>query len=89
MEIPCRSDGRLLTGPGYGSTFNTVDADDFLPRRTGGDILDLLAKQDLDPFSVAELNARIELLTAEIDRTKQKLVRAVNHKASADALFRK
>jgi uncharacterized small protein (DUF1192 family) len=66
-----------------------VDADDFLPRRDNSDILGLLARQDLDPFSVAELEGRIALLTAEIERTKQKIFRAVNHKASADALFKK
>jgi len=66
-----------------------VDADDFLPRRGDSDILALLGKQDLDPLSVAELEARIALLTAEIDRTKQKIFSAVNHKASAEALFKK
>lgn len=66
-----------------------MDADDFLPRRGDSDILTLLAKQDLDPLSVAELEERIVLLTAEIDRAKQKIFKAVNHKASAEALFRK
>jgi len=65
-----------------------VDADDFLPRRSESDILGLLARQDLDPFSVAELEARIALLHAEIDRTQQKLSSAVNHKAIADSLFK-
>ncbi|MET0366214.1 MAG: DUF1192 domain-containing protein [Sphingobium sp.] len=66
-----------------------MDADDFLPRRGESDILALLAKQDLDPLSVAELEQRITILSAEIDRTKQKIFKAVNHKASADALFKK
>jgi uncharacterized small protein (DUF1192 family) len=66
-----------------------VDADDFLPRRGDGDILALLAKQDLDPLSVTELEERIALLTTEIDRAKQKIFKAVNHKASAEALFKK
>ncbi|MCE7796088.1 DUF1192 domain-containing protein [Sphingobium sufflavum] len=66
-----------------------MDADDFLPRRDNSDIIGLLARQDLDPFSVAELEERITALTAEIERTQQKIFKAVNHKASADALFRK
>ncbi|HEX7857955.1 MAG TPA: DUF1192 domain-containing protein [Sphingobium sp.] len=66
-----------------------MDADDFLPRRGDSDALALLAKQDLDPFSVSELEERIAILTAEIERTKQKIFKAVNHKTSADALFKK
>jgi len=66
-----------------------MDADDFPPRSGATDPLALLAKQDLDPFSVSELEARIALLTEEIARVKQKLNTAVNHKASAEALFRK
>jgi uncharacterized small protein (DUF1192 family) len=66
-----------------------MDADDFLPRGGATDLLDLLEKQDLDPLSVTELEARITRLTAEIERVKLKLSTAVNHKASAEALFRK
>lgn len=80
---------QLLTAAGNGSTFKAVDADDFLPRRKDDDYLDLLARQDLDPFSVAELEERIARLTAEIERTRQKVSKAVNHKASAEALFKK
>ncbi len=49
----------------------------------------LLARQDLDRLSVAELEARIADLNKEAERTKQTLSRAVNHRASAEALFRK
>jgi uncharacterized small protein (DUF1192 family) len=66
-----------------------MDADDFLPRGGAIDPLDLLEKQDLDALSVSELEARIVRLTAEIERVKLKLSSAVNHKASAEALFRK
>jgi uncharacterized small protein (DUF1192 family) len=65
-----------------------MDADENLPRRRD-DLVVQLAKQDLDPFSVDELQARIALLEAEIERAKSKITRAVNHRASADALFRK
>lgn len=66
-----------------------MDADDFLSRGGPIDALALLIKQDLDPLSISELEARITLLTAEIERVKQKLHATVNHKASAEALFRK
>ncbi|MET0137853.1 MAG: DUF1192 domain-containing protein [Sphingobium sp.] len=66
-----------------------MDMDEFLPRRDNGDVLALLAQQDLDPFSVAELEQRIAVLTSEIERAQQKIFKAVNHKASADALFKK
>ena len=52
------------------------------------DPLTLLARQDLDPFSVAELEARIAALEAEIVRARAKVDFAVNHRASAHGLFR-
>lgn len=59
-----------------------------LPRRKD-DPAAQLARQDLDPFSVEELSERIQLLEAEIARCRQKMERAVNHRASADALFKR
>ena len=64
-----------------------MDMDD-LPRRSD-DLLAQLARQDLDPFSVAELEARIAGLEREIARTRSKIEAAVNHRASADALFKR
>ncbi|WP_079246966.1 DUF1192 domain-containing protein [Sphingomonas turrisvirgatae] len=61
---------------------------DDLPRRKD-DPAALLGKQDLDPFSVEELDARIALLEAEIGRCRQKKERAVHHRASADSLFKR
>ncbi|WP_374131627.1 DUF1192 domain-containing protein [Sphingomonas sp. 28-62-20] len=66
----------------------TMEPDEPLARRAG-DPLDALARHDLDPFSVEELEARIGALTAEIERTQRHLHRAVNHRASADALFKR
>ena len=60
--------------------------DDDLPTRKD-DPVSLLARQDLDPLSVAELEARIAALEAEVARSRQKIETAVNHRASADALF--
>jgi uncharacterized small protein (DUF1192 family) len=65
-----------------------MDADENLPRRSD-DLAAKLASQDLDPFSVAELEARIQLLEAEITRSREKIQRAVHHRASADALFKR
>jgi uncharacterized small protein (DUF1192 family) len=56
---------------------------------TPGDPLVELARQDLDPLSVAELEERIVLLEAEIARVRAKMEAAVQFRASADAIFRK
>ncbi|WP_194744526.1 DUF1192 domain-containing protein [Thermaurantiacus tibetensis] len=61
---------------------------DDLPRRAD-DPLRLLAAQDLDRLSVAELEARIAALEAEIARTRAKLEGAARFRSAADALFRK
>jgi uncharacterized small protein (DUF1192 family) len=65
-----------------------MEADENLPRRKD-DLAAQLGKQDLDPLSVDELNERIELLESEIARCKSKIQRAVNHRASADSLFKR
>lgn len=64
-----------------------MDLDEASPRP--GDPVALLTRQDLDPLSVAELEARIAALEGEIARCRQRISRAVNHKASADALFKR
>ena len=63
-----------------------MDADD-LPRRARDAVAEL-SRQDLDPLSVAELHERIAALEAEVARAKRKIEQAVNHRASADALFK-
>lgn len=65
-----------------------MDKDDDLPRKAD-DPLARLQRQDLDPLSVAELEARIAALDAEIIRTRSKIESAVNHKATAEALFKR
>ena len=65
-----------------------MEADVSLPRRSR-DLVAELARQDLDPFSVAELTERIDALQAEIARCQVKKDRAVSHRASADDLFRR
>lgn len=65
-----------------------MDLDELIPSKPD-DPLALLAKQDLDPLSVDELHERITALEAEIARVKAKIEAAVNHRASAEELFRK
>ncbi len=64
-----------------------MDLDDILGPRPD-DPLPALLREDLDRLSVAELEARIAALEGEIARTRAKIEGAVNHRASADALFK-
>ncbi|PSJ43031.1 DUF1192 domain-containing protein [Allosphingosinicella deserti] len=65
-----------------------MDLEELFPDKPG-DPLTLLVKQDLDPLSVDELHARIAALEGEIARVRAKIDAAVNHRASAEDLFRK
>lgn len=65
-----------------------MDLDDILGPRPGDPLPALLA-QDLDRLSVAELEARVAALEGEIARCRRKIEGAVNHRASADALFKR
>ncbi len=65
-----------------------MDLEELFPSKPG-DPLVLLVKQDLDPLSVEELHERVETLEGEIARVKAKIEAAVNHRASAEDLFRK
>ena len=65
-----------------------MDLDELFPNKPE-DPLALLARQDLDPLSVDELHARIAALEAEIARVRAKIDDAVNHRASAEELFKK
>jgi uncharacterized small protein (DUF1192 family) len=65
-----------------------VDLDDLFPSKPD-DPLSALAKQDLDPLSVDELQARIEALKVEIGRVEAHMDRATKHRSAAEELFRK
>ena len=65
-----------------------MDLEELFPRKPG-DPLVQLTKQDLDPLSVEELEERIATLEGEIARVRAKIDAAVNHRASAEALFKK
>lgn len=69
-------------------TIRPMDLDELFPDKPD-DPLVLLGKQDLDPLSVEELEARIALLEAEIVRVRAKLQSSVNFRASAEELFKK
>ena len=64
-----------------------MDPDDLFASKPA-DPLTLLAKQDLDPLSVDELDARVVALEAEIARTRARRAFAADHRASAEDLFR-
>jgi uncharacterized small protein (DUF1192 family) len=53
------------------------------------DPVTLLIKESLDPLSLEELDARIVALEGEIARIRDHRQRAVNHKATAESLFKR
>lgn len=55
--------------------------------RPRGDAAEALSKESLDPYSLAELDARIALLETEIARVKAHRDSSSAHRAAADALF--
>jgi len=65
-----------------------MESDENIPLRRD-DPLTILVRQDLDPLSVDELAARINILKSEITRCEGKIAFATRHRSAADALFRK
>ncbi len=65
-----------------------MDLDDLFPS-TPGDPLVELSRQDLDPMSIEELQARIEALRTEIERVENHMQRAQIHRSVAEDLFKK
>ena len=65
-----------------------MDPDDLFPSKPG-DPLTELAKQDLDPISVEELQERIAALNAEIARVEAHIERVVAHRSAAEQLFKR
>ncbi|WP_300974361.1 DUF1192 domain-containing protein [Sphingomonas sp. LHG3406-1] len=62
--------------------------DEFFSSRPD-DPLVLLARQDLDPLSQDELDARIAVLEAEIARVRAHQEAVSKHRSAADALFKR
>jgi len=56
-------------------------------RRARGQALVDLAREDLELCGVEELNERIDVLNAEIERARAQLTRKEASRAAADAFF--
>lgn len=61
--------------------------DDLDPRPQRGAALKTLSREDLDLYSVEELQERIEALEAEIARDRAAIEAKTAKKSAADALF--
>ena len=61
--------------------------DDLEPRPQRGATLAALGREDLDLYSVAELQERIDALQTEIDRARAAIDGKQAKKSAADALF--
>lgn len=57
--------------------------------RLRADAAQKLGNEDVDAYSLDELDARIALCRAEIARCETRKAFATRHRASAEALFRK
>jgi len=64
-----------------------MDLEELFPDKPG-DPLTELARQDLDPLSLAELGERIEALRAEIARVEAHIERVRTHRSEAEELFK-
>jgi uncharacterized small protein (DUF1192 family) len=71
-----------------GQRFRAMDLEELFPS-SPGDPLTELAKQDLDPLSLEELEARIVALQAEIARVQAHRDKASKHISAAEELFKK
>lgn len=62
-----------------------MDWDDLKPKPAKA----IAVGENLEALSLAELEARVVSLTAEIERTRTEIARKQKHTAAADALFGK
>lgn len=53
----------------------------------GAAALNGLMREDLDPYSVEDLEERVKVLQAEIGRVTEAMQRKKNRRSDADALF--
>jgi uncharacterized small protein (DUF1192 family) len=79
---------RLIDLAAHSVNDSAVDLEDLFPSKPGDPLVEL-AKQDLDPMSIEELQARIEALKVEIARVENHMLRAQNHRSAAEELFKK
>lgn len=67
---------------------NDMEPDDLFAKRPD-DPVNQLTRQDIDHLSIDELEARIAALQDEIERCRTKIQKAVNHRATAENLFKR
>lgn len=65
-----------------------MDFDDLFSGKPS-DPLTEMTRQELGPFSIDELQERLEVLRGEIARVERHMADTAAHRASADALFAK
>jgi uncharacterized small protein (DUF1192 family) len=65
-----------------------MDLEELFPSKPGDPLVEL-ARQDLDPMSIEELQLRIEALKAEIARVEAHMNKAQTHRSAAEELFKK
>ena len=83
-----RHGGALIDTWGFRVNDKLMDLDDLFPSKPGDPLVEL-ARQDLDPMSIEELQARVEALKAEIERVENHMARAQTHRSAAEELFKK
>ena len=71
-----------------GSTLAGMDFDDLFSSKPKDPLVEL-ARQDLGPLSLDELELRIEALRAEIARVEAHRESAARHRSAADELFKR
>jgi uncharacterized small protein (DUF1192 family) len=65
-----------------------MDLDDLFPSKPGDPLVEL-ARQDLDPMSIEELQERIEARKVEIARVEAHIQRVQTHRSAAEEIFKK
>ena len=65
-----------------------MDPDDLFAKRPDDPVKQVI-RQDIDHLSVDELEARIAALEGEIARCRSKINKAINHRATAESLFKR
>jgi uncharacterized small protein (DUF1192 family) len=65
-----------------------MDIEDLFPNKPGDPLVEL-ARQDLDPLSIGELDERIAALKEEIARVEAHIARVTAHRSAAEELFKK
>ena len=65
-----------------------MDLEELFPSKPGDPLVEL-SRQDLDPISIEELEARIEALKAEIARVEAHIQKVQTHRSAAEELFKK